>query len=158
MERVVAMNAEQLRGMAVVTVAGAERLGRVDDVVFETAPLKARALRLKTAVGEQLLLLSAVKSVGPDAITTDDGETAAAPGSAANQRDLRSLNELLKLKVVDAAGTYLGHIVRLDLDPSTGIVESVDVRKGQVLGIGGETTTLTADRILSVGAELITAR
>ena len=42
------MDAQELKGLAVVTLAGAERLGRVDDVLFETAPLRAKALMVKS--------------------------------------------------------------------------------------------------------------
>ena len=152
------MNAADLRGFSVVAVDDAERLGRVEDVIFETAPLRAAALRLRTAAGEHLLALEAVKSFGADAITTDVADTAAPVGSVSNQRDRRTLGELLALKVVDADGTYLGHITRLEINPSTGAIESVDVRKGEVLGLGGETKALTPDQIVSVGSELITVR
>ena len=152
------MNAQDLKGLAVITLAEAERLGRVDDVVFETGPLRAAALRLKTPSGDRLVSLDEVRSVGADAIVAETTALVGQSDQTLSRQNLPGLAELAKLKVVDDEGSYLGQIARLDIDPSSGRVTSLDVRKGQTLGFGGETTAVMPEQIVSVGADLMTIR
>ena len=152
------MNAQDLKGLAVITLAEAERLGRVDDVVFETGPLRAAALRLKTPSGDRLVSLDEVRSVGADAIVAETTALVGQSDQTLSRQNLPGLAELAKLKVVDDEGSYVGQIVRLDIDPSSGRVTSLDVRKGQTLGFGGETMAIMAEQIVSVGADLMTIR
>ena len=150
------MNPKTLKGRAVVTVAEAQRMGRVHDVVFETSPLKSRGLRFETDSGARTLGLDRIRSVGADAVMVDD-----AVAVDTSERDLggqrfMGLDELGRLKVVDEDGSYLGEIADLDIDLTTGQIASLDVSKGGLLGVGAETVNLPADRILSVGSELLT--
>jgi len=152
------MDAHQLKGLAVITLAEAERVGRVEDVVFETSPLRAAGLRLRTETGDRLVAFSDIRSIGADAIITENVTSAEQNDAALNRRQLPGLEDLRKLNVVDEEGQFLGHIGRLEMDPGTGTVERIEVRKGEVLGMGGEGRTLSPDQIISVGAELITVR
>lgn len=152
------MDAHQLKGLAVITLSEAERVGRVEDVLFETDPLRATALRLQTDTGARLVALSDVRTVGADAIITHDRASAEQHDAALNRQRLPGLEDLRKLNVVDEEGRYLGHVGRVDVDPATGTVEGLDIRKGEMLGLGGESRTLTPDQIISVGSEIITVR
>jgi sporulation protein YlmC with PRC-barrel domain len=150
------MDANGLRGMAVVTLADAERLGRVHDVLFEADPLRASALVLRHENQERVIPFSAISELGNDAIVTEQR-----PGMDDRGRDVADrwgLDELAKLKVVDQAGTYVGHVARVGIDPTTGDVADIDVRKGEILGVGGETQTLDRDSVIGVGRDLLTVR
>jgi sporulation protein YlmC with PRC-barrel domain len=68
---------------------------------------------------------------------------------------LPGLSEFTKLKVVDAAGTLVGVVGGLDIDVETGRLLSLAVRKGGLMGLGGTTTTVSAEVIQQVGAEII---
>ena len=152
------MDAQELTGLAVVTLAGAERLGRVDDVLFETAPLRAKALMVKSNSGQQVIALTDVRNIGPDAVITNDAESAATGGAAFGRTKLPGLDDLGELKVVDELGAFVGHITRVELDPVSGDVSRLDIRRGELLGVGGQTTTLALDQVISVGSELVTVR
>ena len=129
------------------------------DVVFGTAPFRARGLRVDTATGgSQLVALDDVRNVGPDAIVTDDATTALRSGPDMTREQLRDLTELSRLKVVDESGALLGQIERIDVDLPTGVVSGLEVHRGGVLGVGGENFTLGVDQVLSVGDELLTVR
>lgn len=150
------MDAQQIKGLAVVSLAEANNLGRVQDVMFRLSPLEVAGLDLATELGDRLLPISHVRSIGPDAVTTDT-EVEASEGEATLRReDLRGLDALGKLKVVDLDGGYLGNITRLDVDPTSGAVKTVDVRKGNLLGVGGDTRTIDRDAVVAVGPELVT--
>lgn len=150
------MNADTLRGMAVVAVSEAERLGRVADVLFEIEPLRVSALLLQHDGAERILGYDAVTSLGPDAIVARRPTDIEAGGQRRASRP--GLDDIGQLKVVDEAGAYMGRITRVDVDPRTGAVSALDVRRGDVLGIGGETQTLAQDRLIAVGGDLLTVR
>lgn len=150
------MDAKDIKGLTVVTIAEADRLGRVDDVLFRAQPLQAVALSVATDNGARLVGMDTIRNIGHDAVTTDTDAAAAEGESDLRHEDLRGLDDLAKLKVVDGDGSYLGHITRVDLDPSNGDVRSLDVRKGDVLGWGGDTMTIARDNVVAVGPELMT--
>ena len=150
------MDAKQMKGLAVVTIAEADRLGRVEEVLFRSQPLQVAALRISTDDGSRIVGMNTITNVGTDAITTDTDASAAEGESDLRHEDLRGLDDLGKSKVVDRDGSYLGQVTRVELDPSTGDVQSLDVRKGHLLGWGGETMTIARDDIVAVGQDLIT--
>ena len=152
------MDAQQLKGLAVITLNEAERVGRVEDVLFETEPLRAAALRLQTDTGARLVALSDIRTVGADAIITDDRASTEQHDAVLNRRQLPGLEDLRRLNVVGEDGRHLGHVGAVDVDPATGAVAGREIRKGEMLGLGGESRTLTPDQIISVGREIITVR
>lgn len=152
------MDAKDLKGMAVVTIAEAAKVGRVDDVMFDTTPLRARGLRLMTETGSRMVGLADVESVGPDAIVTADAGAAHRADATLLGQGLLGFEELKQLKVVDQGGQYVGHIEAVDVDAMTGDVIRVEVRKGDILGVGGQTTALQGDDVVSIGPELVTVR
>ena len=143
-----------LNDVAIVSVEGAARLGRIKDVLFETSPLRVAALLAADKAGESIVRFDRVSSFGSDAVmveTADVSEHAPQPSS-----QLRSLAEILRLKVVDETGGYVGTVKTLDFDADTGLVGRLVVQVGVlgVLGIGQ--TTVEADDVRSVGGDLIT--
>jgi sporulation protein YlmC with PRC-barrel domain len=150
------MDVRKIRGMAVVTLAEAGRVGQVTDLLFDLSPLRAVALRVRAEEGDVLVPFDRIREIGADAITTDSAEALGV--QSREGRHMPGIDEISKLKVVDEHGTLLGTITELDIDPSDGHVAKVDVRKGEILGVGGERQTVDADRILSVGQEVLTVR
>jgi sporulation protein YlmC with PRC-barrel domain len=69
---------------------------------------------------------------------------------------LLDLDALRKLKIVDHAGTLLGTISRVEIDPASGEITQLAAHKGGMLGMGGATTPIDARAIVSVGPELMT--
>jgi sporulation protein YlmC with PRC-barrel domain len=150
------MDANDMKGLAVVTIAEADKLGRVEDVLFRSQPLEAVALRVATETGTRVVGMHSVSSIGQDAITTDTEASATDGESDFRHQELQGLEQLGKLKVVDRSGTYLGHITRVELEPSSGKVRSLDIRKGDVLGLGGDSITIANDKVVAVGPDLVT--
>jgi sporulation protein YlmC with PRC-barrel domain len=152
----VIMDAAALRGLAVVELEGAERLGRVTEVLFETRPLRAAALVLRSGSVERTIAFSDVAELGRDAIIVRDRPRLEAAGKGPSYGP--GLDAMSKHKVVDESGTYIGQVSRVAIDSTSGAVVEIDVRKGEVLGVGGEVQTLDAERILGVGEDLVTVR
>jgi sporulation protein YlmC with PRC-barrel domain len=151
------MKARALKGKAVVSMVDGVQIGRVEDVLFDTAALKLAALVLTTAGGRSILPFAAVRSLGADAVTV---ESATATQPAAAQADagnlLRALGDLTGLKVVNGEGAYLGDVRDVTIDQASGILAELEAHSGGMLGMGGTGVTVLASAIRGIGPDLVT--
>lgn len=151
------MDTRAIQNLAVVSVDEAGRIGRVADVLFETSPLRAAALQLTSDRGDLVVPWSDLRSVGRDAITVQSADVARSP-TARKDADLPGIDALRRLKVVDEAGTLVGTVYTVDIDPQTGEAISMVTEHGGLLGIGGEHRTISVDAIRGIGPEIVTVR
>lgn len=150
------MNTGKLRGIAVVSLAEGTKLGQVDAPLFDSVSLQLRAFQVKGDGQIFIVPLDLVRSIGTDAVTVESSQATQTPSKGGEFGTLVELSALRQLKVVDAAGTFLGTLHDLELDPASGRALRIIVRKGGMLGLGGETTTIEVSGIRSVGGDLIT--
>jgi len=153
------MNAADIRGRAVISIPTGGRLGRVDEVLFDHDSLRLAAFRV-TAEGQHALIpFSQVESLGSGAVMVPGEDVAQWITTAAIAAEgLVSFDALKHYKVVDAAGTFLGTPKAVELEPADGRLQALEIHKGGVLGLGGETTTVSGGDIASVGADVIVVR
>ncbi len=150
------MDAQTLKGMAIVSVQQGTKLGYVEQPLLDLTARKVIALQVKGESGTFIVPFDAVAAVGPDAITVASSTATQTPSTGGAADDLRDLDGLRKLKIVDQAGTFLGTISHVEIDPASGAITQLAAHTGGMLGLGGTTTTIDAQAILTVGAELLT--
>jgi sporulation protein YlmC with PRC-barrel domain len=150
------MDAESLKGMAVVSIAEAARLGRVTDVLFETTPLRVEALRAANDDTDFVIPFEQVRTLGADAVMVESSEVTQMASAGSTFGALSGLAELRALKVVDEAGTFLGTVRKVELDGLSGHVVRLVAHKGGALGIGGVDTAIDVAAIRSVGSDVLT--
>jgi sporulation protein YlmC with PRC-barrel domain len=149
------MKASALKDRAVVSLADGTRIGRVSDVLFDTAELRLAALALTTTGGQSILPFAAVRSLGTDAVTVESTATMQGAAPAAGNV-LRGLGDLVGMKAVNSDGTLLGEVRELEIDQAGGKLVSLEVHHGGVLGLGGTTVTAPVATVRSIGPELVT--
>ncbi|MHB1133359.1 MAG: PRC-barrel domain-containing protein [Chloroflexota bacterium] len=150
------MNASKLKDMPVVSMADGERVGYVKDFLFDTAKVQVVALVLTSASGEAILPLEAVRSIGDDAIMVEHAASTQGPTGQAPLVGLRGLDDLLSLQVVNSAGTLLGQVREVEIDPVGGRLVSLSVHRGGLLGVGGTTVRVEASAIRAIGPKAAT--
>lgn len=150
------MDAKALKDVAVVSVEGAARLGRVKEVLFETDPLRVAGLRAADESGESVVPFDRVSSFGSDAVMVERPDANQVSRHGGSYSHLRSLADLQKLKVVDETGGYVGTLRTVEFDPESGRVERLVAEAGGVLGVGGKRTTIEGQDVRSVGSDLLT--
>jgi sporulation protein YlmC with PRC-barrel domain len=149
------MNIDAFKHLPVLSIESGARLGLVDDLLFDTSPLRVAALRVKQADQQIVVPWSMVKTVGADAIMVPDDAAAHTPSSEASLSALRGSAAMRALKVVDEGGTFVGTVKSIEVDPASGAVTSVEAHTGGMLGMGGTTTPIAADEIRSIGDEVL---
>lgn len=150
------MRSAALKGMAVVSIAEGTRLGRVDDLLIDITERRVVALNCSESGKRFIVPFQFVKNIGQDAITVESSQVTQVDGQGMQAPNVVRLDEFMKLKAVDEAGTLVGTVSQLDIDPATGTLVSIEAHKGGLLGLGGTTTSVAAENIKAVGPELMT--
>lgn len=148
------MRTDTIYGLAVVSIADGARLGRVDDLLFDARGLRLTALVVATGARRRVTLpFGELRQIGADAVTVPSARSVEGYGDLF--AGLPNLDRLRRLKVVDEAGTLLGAVRDLDIDPRTGQLTAVDVHHGGFLGVGGRSSAVARDDILSLGDVMV---
>ena len=148
------MNIDKLKGMAIVSVAEGSRLGRVSDILIDTAALQIGAIKIAHEGQSFVIPFNLLKSIGADAITVENSNVTQADGGSFGA--MVSVGDFKKLKVVDETGTLYGVISSIEIDEATGKLSEFTAHKGGMLGLGGTTTTVNAGQVRGVGPEVMT--
>lgn len=152
------MNAADIKGKAVISIANGARLGRVDDVLFDRGALAVAAFRVSAGGQRAMIPFAQVHSVGSDAVTVPGDDVAQWVTTSGAAEGLVSLDDLKHRKVVDDDGTFLGTPAVIEVEPQGGRLQQLRVHKGGVLGMGGETITVPSSDIAGVGDDVIVVR
>ncbi len=153
------MDSASLRGRAVVNVQQAQKIGTVDDVLFDLRENKIGGLVLQGGLfrGGPTVAWSEVRSVGKDAVMVDASEEGGGVGRD-EEGYLTHLNAFRSIKVVTDTGNLGGSLSGADVDTATGLVNYyvVTTPDGGGLFRSAPTFTLPPRSILGVGPDLLT--
>jgi sporulation protein YlmC with PRC-barrel domain len=159
----------ELRGRAVIDLSAVEQIGEVADVVLDPANQCVAGLivaqRPRQAGGGRLLIVpsSAVRALGPDAITVHHGDQSDCDlGQLAS---LPRLSQVIGRTVVGDSGTVLGMLDNVQIDARDGRILGYPLRAAHFLKrlerwLAGETAELRwsyvgADAPLRFGHTLV---
>ena len=109
----------ELAGLAVMTLAGGERLGRVDDVVFHTATGRVTGFLIDPGgmFGKtRFLPAGQTQSLGADALTVPAADVLQENSPAQVDADEISGKSLEGRPVLNASGTVLGKVADIVVD------------------------------------------
>lgn len=70
---------------------------------------------------------------------------------------MRSINDLLGLRVVDGGAQSLGEVRSLTIDDATGHLIELEAHEGGLLGVDGHTAIVPAAAIRGIGEDFVTA-
>ena len=150
------MRGAALKGMAIVSITEGTRLGRVDDLVIDSAQRSIVALQCSEQGKRFIVPFQLVRNIGQDAITVENSQVTQVEGQQGLAPGTLRLDDFLKLKVVDESGAFIGNVNQVDIDAINGQMVSISVHKGGVLGLGGVTTVIPSEQIRAIGQELVT--
>lgn len=129
-EVVAPMHITQLRGLRVISLSEALKMGKVDDALLDPTARWVAALRVRggTVGSEHLVVREAVKRVGQHAVIL--GEAVGMGSDRPPDFDrLIDLKTFIGLEVVTDEGVLLGRIHDAEIDPQTlNIIDYVLIR------------------------------
>jgi uncharacterized protein YrrD len=113
------MQASELKGRAVVVLSTAEKVGQVEDVLFDAQFRQVLGLRVKKGglFGKtEALPRESVSSIGADAVTVPSPDVINDQERFAQLVGAARLNQVEQTKVVTEGGELLGTIAHLEID------------------------------------------
>jgi uncharacterized protein YrrD len=113
------MQASELKGRAVVVLSTAEKVGQVEDVLFDAQFRQVLGLRVKKGglFGKtEALPRESVSSIGADAVTVPSPDVINDQERFAQLVGAATLNQVEQTKVVTEGGELLGTIAHLEID------------------------------------------
>ena len=149
------MKATDLKGMSVLSINEGSRLWVIHDLLFDADTLRVAALTTQADGKTRLIPFDGITSLGDDAVTVESTHVTRLASDRSPRTGLRSVEALIGLKVVDAAGTLLGKVEELEIDPDNGRLMELVVHQGGILGIGGSTEAVPGVAVRSLGPEVV---
>ncbi len=132
-------------GTRVMSKATAERVGKLERVVFDVPPRRVVAVQVS---GKGLVDWSAVSGLGTDAAVIESEDHIRPAADAREDRALSGALDWKGKRVLSDHGNELGTVTDIELDESTGTIEAVETTGGRV----------SADRLLALGSYCLVVR
>lgn len=113
------MRADELKGRAVLALSNAEKIGRVEDVLFDAEFRRVLGFRVERGgmFGKaQALLRGSVTAVGADALTVQSPDVINDEARFTELAHASTLSQVQRTKVVTVGGALLGTVAHLEID------------------------------------------
>jgi uncharacterized protein YrrD len=132
------MNSNDIHGLPVINLADGSRVGAVDQLYLDLAAKRIVGVSITHGTGPfggggdeaPTIAVSAIRSLGPDALTVDDVAAAHAAWVAADYGAIVPLGNVVGRKVMAESGTSEGQVVAVEFDDRTFTLTGVEVSHG----------------------------
>ncbi|HEX2987796.1 MAG TPA: PRC-barrel domain-containing protein [Chloroflexota bacterium] len=149
------MKAAELLGMPVISIAGARKLGSVQDVVLNPAEQKVVAIRVKLAQEGIVRTVPASEiTVGRDAITIPELKSGAEDESLGGKGAV-DLGKLRGKKALSHDGNVLGSVDDVVIDGSDMSIKGYEISKGVLSGLFGGKSHLPSVKGFNYGRDIL---
>ena len=149
------MQADELKGRGVLALSNAEKVGQVEDVLFDAQFRQVLGFRVKRGglFGKaQALLRDSVTSIGAAALTVQSPDVINDEERFADLAHASTLSQVERTQVVTESGELLGTIAHLEIDDDgrkvTAYVLSSSLRDRLM---GHDTESVKADEVIRLG-------
>ena len=149
------MRANELKGRGVLALSNAEKIGEVDDVLFDAQFRQVLGFRVKRGglFGKaQALLRDSVTSIGAAALTVQSPDAINDEERFADLAQASTLSRVERTQVVTESGEVLGSIAHLEIDDDGRKVTAYTLSpswRDRVLGHATE--AIKADEVIRLG-------
>lgn len=151
------MDANVLKHRLAVSMDGGMSLGSVEDVLFDTAQLRIAALVIRRDGAKSILPFESVQHIGAQELIVTSVHLADTERATGGTNLMRSLGDIIGLRVLNGEAEYLGDVRSVTIDDLTGDLTELGVQSGGVLGFGGSRTIIPASVIRGIGDDFVTA-
>jgi uncharacterized protein YrrD len=148
------MKFSELKGRAVINVEDATKIGEVENLLLEPGGHQLLGLKVKTSglfSSPLIVAISQIINIGPDAVTVKADPVTSDKSNS--RKEWVELTAILGNKVVTDAGTMVGEVHDVLLDPVSASVTGYEVREG---GLFAKSLEIAATSDVRYGEKLIT--
>jgi uncharacterized protein YrrD len=141
------MRFTEVLGQKVVSLATAETVGVLDELIVDPRSRRVVALGIKKSKAGNALPWNGIESFGPDAVTVSDADKIAAADRDVDQLSGKD-HRLLGKRTLLAVGDEIGEVEDVDFDPDSGALVA--------LVLPGD--SIPAERLVGVGSYAVVVR
>lgn len=153
------MDVKSLKGIAVVSIEQGEKVGMVDNVLFDLDPKRVIAFKLiKPGLlrsGGFILPMGDVESIGPDAVMIRNRDRIREQKGDRDYQNRPDLTTLSKLRVVTQDGTYVGTLATVQFEPKTGLITQLEVSGGGFMDRLRRNQIVDVAEAISIGTDVV---
>lgn len=153
------MDVKSLKGIAVVSIEQGEKVGTVDDLLFDLDRKRVVAFKLNKPgflrAGGIALRMDDVMSIGKDAVMIQNREQVR---ESKGERDLQGLPDysaISSLRVVTQDGTYVGNLATMRLDQKTGALTHLEITGGGFMDRLRRNQVVDISDVISMGTDVV---
>jgi uncharacterized protein YrrD len=153
------VDAKSLKGIAVVCIEEGEKVGTVDNILFDLEGRRVIAFKLVKPnllrSGGIVIKMSDIESIGKDAIMIKNNDRVR---EFKGERDLQGrpdLHSFSSLRVVSEDGTYVGNMATVQFDKATGDITDIEITGGGFMGRLRRNIVVPSAEIVSIGSDVV---
>jgi uncharacterized protein YrrD len=146
----------EILGRVTVAADTGERLGRVEDLVFDERRHQVIGLLLKRSwLGRpRVVPFADVEAIGPDAIVTRTHTSPAKPEEVPDVGPIGDRDRVLKgRRLMTTDGRVLGSLIDMRFDDRTGRIEGYEISTGKLARLRGKRQFVPAPHTLTLGKD-----
>jgi uncharacterized protein YrrD len=148
----------EVKNMAVVSVAGAGKLGFIDDMLFDATGQRVLGFRVRRGglvTHHEALLLADIKAIGQDAITVEDASRLNSQSKFADFAEARTGSALFGSRMMTENGGELGTISDVDVDFTTGEIQRYMLGGSMMDRLRKQEHSVPSTAVKSIGDKLV---
>jgi len=148
----------EVKNRPVVSVAGAEKLGFIDDLLLDTTAHQVVGFRVRQGgliTHREALLLHDVKAIGLDAVTIEDPSKLNADQKFLELHDSMTGDRVIGSRVMSENGSNLGNVSDIDADFATGQVLGYALVSGLMDRLRRQDEMVPVAAVRSIGDSLV---
>ncbi|TVR77086.1 MAG: hypothetical protein EA415_00490 [Sphaerobacteraceae bacterium] len=155
----IAMDAKSLKGIAVVCIEEGEKIGTVDNILFDLERRRVIAFKLikpnLLRSGGIVAKMSDIESIGKDAIMVKNKDRIRELKAERDLQGRPDLDSISSLRVVSENGTYVGNMDTIQFDKTNGVITDIEVTGGGFMGRLRRNLVIPANEIVSIGSDVV---
>lgn len=152
------MDIKKLKGIAVLSIDGSEKLGQVEDIMIDSAQRQVGAFKIASGGllkrEHRWVPFAAVRSVGEDALMVQD-DTALQRSYGDRATGYHDLARLGGLKVVTENGDHIGQVSTAHFDPASGAITEFEIGTGGLGGLLHSNKVISAGSVTNIGENIM---
>ena len=153
------MDVKSLKGIAVVSIEQGEKVGMIDNVLFDLENRRIIAFKMIKPVlmssGGIVLRMYDVENIGKDAVMIQHKDKIR---ELKEERDLQNrpdLGDLSSLRVVTEDGTFVGNVATVQFEPRNGVITDLEITGTGMMSRLRRNKSIPARQIVSIGADVV---
>lgn len=153
------MDVRSLKGIAVISIEHGEKVGTVDNALFDLDSRRVVAFRIRKSsfpgTARQLISMDDVQNIGPDAVMIQNKDSLRNEKEDREFHNRPDLAAISTLRAVTQDGTYVGNVSTVQFDQKSGNLTAIETTGGGFMDLLRRPKVIGMSEVISIGADVV---